>query len=81
MKIFYYRKSLGESSSNSFLSLLNGIYSPKILFPLRRERNDSEKVAEYKKRSNVFLYAFYIIFICTIIYSILYAMCHNGKVY
>jgi|GEM_PF-4119362 len=81
LRVFYYRKSLGESNSTSLASLLIGIYSIKNLFPLNIQSGDSKEVIQHKRKANLVLYTFYIVFISTLVYSILYALQHNGKVY
>ncbi len=67
MRVYFYEKSEGDNKTIIFIGLLRSVYSPKYLFPIEYNKDDSIEVQEYKKKANIALYIFYVLFILILI--------------
>ena len=80
LRVFYYERSQNESVTSSLTTLLGLVFSIKYMLPLKIQKGEKAKITEYKKRANLFLLLFYIVFAVTLIYAGIYASFHNGRV-
>ena len=67
-RIYFYERGAGENKLSSFTSTLTRIYSIKYLIPISYKETEELKIKQYKKKSNIFLYCFYIGFAVVLIY-------------
>ena len=67
MRVYFYERSEGDSKTNIYIGLLRRAYSPKYFFLIESNKDDSMESKEYKKKANITLYVFYILFILGIV--------------
>lgn len=71
IRVYFYELSSGIKSKNILISILRRLYSFKYLLPTYQSNIDSEQTKDYKRKSNLFLYCFYFLFLVVILYAYL----------
>lgn len=69
IRVYFYELSEGVDGREITIGLFRRIYSIKYLIPIRYLNSDNFKIFQYKKKANIALYCFYVLFCFSLIYS------------
>jgi hypothetical protein len=67
LRVYYYQRASGYKEMASIFSSFNRFFSFEYLLPMREIESDSTEVANWKRKSNMFLNLFYISLVFTFI--------------